>query len=82
MPNEKRWFITKKGEIRWVKCFITENIEWDNGITHLVVSMHNNLNEANRVSDVSIESADIKDFFPNLKDAQMEIIRRERFEKK
>ena len=78
----KKFFITKDNKVRWVKVFITENIEWDDGKTHLVVSMENNLNEANRPSDCKIESIDVGEFFETLKEAQYEIIRKERFEKK
>ena len=77
--ENKRWFIADKNNVRWVKCFITENLEWDNCFTHLVVSMNNNFNQATGVKDVMVESIDIKNFFATMKEAQMEIIRRERF---
>lgn len=80
MEKKKRFFITKENKVRWVKVFITENISWDDGRTHLVVSMDNNFNEANRPSDCKIESVDVKDFYDTLKEAQIEILRRERFE--
>lgn len=82
VAREKRFFITKNNTVRWVKQFITKNISWDSGKTHLVVSMNNNLNEANRATDCKVESADVNDFFETERDAQLEIFRRERFEKK
>jgi FKBP-type peptidyl-prolyl cis-trans isomerase 2 len=77
----KLFFITKENTVRWIKVFITKDIQWDNGTTHLVVSMHNNLNEANRPSDVKIENVRPQDCFGTVKEAQLEIMRRERFEK-
>ena len=80
--EDKRWFITEDDKVRWVKCFITKDIEWDSNSTHLIVSMENELNEANGVKDVEVESIDIRNFFTLKQNAQMEIIRRERFENK
>lgn len=80
MEKEKLWFIAEGDTVRWVKIFINKNISWDNGITHLVVSMNNNLNSAVRPSDVKVENVNIKNFFETKRDAQFEIIRRERFE--
>lgn len=79
MENEKKWFIAEDNTVRWVKVFININIRWDNGQTHLVVSMNNDLNAAHRPSDVKVESVDTKNFFKSKQEAQMEIIRRERF---
>lgn len=80
MPRE-RWFI-KDGKVRWIKTFINADIHWDNGKTHLVFSMDNSYNEPHRPNDGTVESVDTKDCFLTQKEAQMEIIRRERFEKK
>jgi hypothetical protein len=79
MNNEKRFFIDGD-KVRWIKCFIEKNIEWDYHSTHLVVSMDNNLNSASRPSDVMVQSVNTKDMFNTLEEAQFEIIRRERFE--
>lgn len=79
--EEKKWFISKDSETRWVKVFINKNIKWDHCGTHLVVSMDSDLNEAHKLNDVRVESIDIKNFFNTKEESQMEIIRRERFEK-
>jgi len=82
--NEKRWFINDKGQIRWVHTFIRKHIQHDDGTSHLVVSMNNNLNGAwinDKGDGCILEYADIKSFFPSKEACQMEIIRRERFEK-
>lgn len=77
MPR-KRWFIYK-GKVRWIHTFINHDIHWDDGKTHLVFSMENSYNEPHRPNDGVIESVNVKDCFLSLKDAQDEIIRRERF---
>ena len=78
---EKRFFITKEHTIRWVKVFITKNIQWDDGKTHLVVSMNNEFNEANRPYDCKIESIEVDNLFKTRRDAEIEILRIERFKK-
>ena len=80
--EEKRWFMNDKNEVRWVHTFIRKNIEYDNGMTHLVVSMPNNLNKAwinNKGGGCILEEISIKNFFPTKEACQIEIIRRERF---
>ncbi len=79
---EKRFFITSQNTVRWIKVFITKYIQCDDATTHLIVSMNNNQNEANQPSDCKIESVEPRDCFETLKEAQLEIIRRERFERK
>lgn len=84
MEQVKKWFINDKNEVRWVHTFIRINIEYDNDITHLVVSMKNNLNEAwinNKGDGCILEEIKTKNFFSTKEDCQIEIIRRERFEK-
>jgi len=75
------WFIDDKGKVRWVHTFIEKNIEWDNCTTHLIVSMENNLNQPCRVNELKVESIDTENFFETEKETQMEILRRERFDK-
>jgi len=82
MEIEKRWFVNSKKEVRWVHTFVRKDIEYDNDITHLVVSMDNNLNPAwinNKGDGCVLEEESTKNFFPSERDCQMEIIRRERF---
>lgn len=81
MDKEKRWFISDEKEVRWVHTFITKDEKFDDGTIHLVVSMENELNQPCRPDDVAIESVDINDFFHTEKEAQLEIIRQERFDK-
>ena len=81
----KRWFINDNKAIRWTHTFVRKHIEYDNMVTHLVVSMGNDLNAAwinNRGEGCVLEEIDIKNFFLTKEDCQMEIIRRERFETK
>lgn len=80
--EDKRFFIAKDNEIRWIKVFITQNVEFDNHTEHIVVSMGNNLNAATSPKDCLIEGVDIKDCFGSVREAQLEIIIRERFDKK
>ncbi len=82
--DEKKWFITKdddgKSKVRWAKLFIRKDIEWDcDKITHLIVSMHNNLNAPSGTNDCKIESIQAKNFFRKREEAEIEIMRRERF---
>lgn len=84
MEHEKyRFYITRNGKsVRWIKQFINPNIIWDGGVvTHLVVTMENSYNEAHRPNDVKVESVYAKDCFSSQEKAEMEIIRRERFER-
>lgn len=78
---DKRYYITKDNpaKVRWIKCFINKDISWDDGHTHLVVTMKNSLNEAHRPNDVQVESVDVNDCFLTQSDAEQEIIHRERF---
>jgi len=79
MKEEKRWFITKDGKsVNWVQSYIRKNISYDNGTNHCVVAMDNNCNYPDAYG-CRIEEVNIKDFFNSVKEAQMEIIRRERF---
>jgi hypothetical protein len=80
MNEEKRFFIDGDN-VRWVRSFIEKDIEWDYSTTHLVVSMKNNMNKPTSPSDVMVQSVNVKDMFDTLKNAQLEIIRRERFGK-
>ena len=75
------WFINKEGEIRWVCKFLDCDIQYDSIKTHLVVSMENSLNPPSK-SRCKIEEVETKNFFHSERDCQIEIIRRERFEKK
>jgi hypothetical protein len=77
----KRFFITKENTVRWIHTFIREDISWDNGKTHLVFSMKNNLNSPDRPSDGLVESVDVGDCYETLEMAQMAILVRERFNK-
>ena len=75
-----RWFITKDGKnVHWVQSYIKKNIEYDNKINHCIVAMDNNFNSPGKFG-CRIEEINIKDFFSTEKEAQLEIIRRERFE--
>ena len=79
MKEEKRWFITKDGkEVHWVQSYIREYINYDFDTNHCIVAMKNSLN-APDAHGCSIKEINIKDFFNSVKEAQMEIIRRERF---
>lgn len=79
MPKEK-WFITKDGkDVRWIHTFINYNIIWDNGRTHLVFSMSNDCNSPHGANDGMIESISTKDCFLTKREAQQEILIRERF---
>lgn len=75
------WFINEKGEIRWAFNFLSSNIQYDSKKTHLVVSMANDLNPPSKYG-CKIEEVETKNFFHSERDCQIEIIRRERFEKK
>jgi len=76
---EKRWFITKDGEnVHWVQSYIRKYIEYDNNTNHCIVAMENDLNCPDAYG-CRIEEIDANDFFDSKKEAQNEIIRRERF---
>jgi len=78
MSEFNRFFIIK-GKVRWVKKFIRMNVEFDYKTTHLVVSMDNSLNNPTGPNDCLIESINVKDFFNTKREAQLELIIRERF---
>lgn len=78
----KRWFIklvNGKYEVRYIVCIIRNNIEYDNQTNSLVVHMENSYNPPDSINS-TLEEVCIKDVFATKEVAQMEIIRRERFE--
>ena len=72
-----RWFITDDFEIRYAHSLISVN-EYDDATTFLVVSMQNNFNRPCR-SNSKLEEINKNNFYPTLKDAQIELLIKERF---
>ena len=74
-----KWFIAKNSEVRFVLAVIRKDIEFDYTVSSLVVSMDNNLNQP-CLSNCKLEEIDHDEqLYISKKDAQIEIIRRERF---
>ena len=78
--KEKRWFITEDNKnVHWVQSYIRKDIEYDNIFNHCIVAMDNNLNLPDKYG-CRIEEINARNFFITEKEAQLEIIRRERFD--
>jgi hypothetical protein len=81
MISDDKRYVIAGNKVKYVCKFLRKYIEYDNKTTNLAVTMENSYNQP-CVSNTKIEEYDVDDFFMNEHDAQMEIIRRERFEKK
>ena len=71
--DNKKEYITN-----YVVSVIKKNIEYDNETNHLVVTMENSYNEPDE-RGCTLEEININDFFETEKEAQTEILIRERF---
>lgn len=77
----KSWFITKeegKYYCFFVVCVVRSVIEYDDVVNCLVVYMQNELNAPDS-RNCKLAEFPVGDFFHTKKEAQIEIIRRERF---
>lgn len=77
--KEKRWFLTENDDIRWAHTFLKEE-DYEGMISYLVVSMDNNFNGVGL--SAKIEEIEAKRFFKTQREAQLEILIKERFNKK
>lgn len=78
----KQWYITAdQKDVRYIKTFIEQDIVYDGGIVqHLCVTMRDSNNRPTHPTEVVVEVVDAKNLYSTKKEAQWEIMRRERFE--